>query len=124
MRDALALGVTRIGHGIRAIEDPALVRDLAEREVTLEVCPGSNIALGLVADWKSHPIARLADAGVRVTVSTDDPPFFDTTLAHEYEMLAQSFGWAEAEFRQMNIWALEAAFCDPPTRDRLTKELT
>ncbi|SMO33167.1 adenosine deaminase [Paracoccus laeviglucosivorans] len=122
IRDSLTLGVTRIGHGIRAIEDAALVRELAERGVTLEVCPGSNVALG-ITDWRRHPIARLADAGVRVTVSTDDPPFFHTTLSHEYQMLAESFGWAESEFRQMNQWAAEAAFCDDTTRTRLIKEL-
>ena len=124
VRGVLDLGVTRIGHGIRAIEDPALVRDLAEREITLEVCPGSNVALGVVRDWASHPIARLADAGVCVTVSTDDPPFFHTTLSREYDMLADRFGWAETEFRQMNLWAAEAAFCDNETRDRLKQELS
>ncbi|MEF9604783.1 adenosine deaminase, partial [Paracoccus sp. PXZ] len=124
IRDALALGVTRIGHGIRAVEDAQLLRDLAERGITLEVCPGSNIALGLVPGWAAHPIARLADAGVRVTVSTDDPPFFHTTLSQEYQRLADAFGWAEAEFRQMNLWAVDAAFCDETTRTRLRKDLT
>ncbi|CAM3042160.1 adenosine deaminase [Paracoccus aminovorans] len=124
IRDALALGVTRIGHGIRAVEDPQLVRDLAERGITLEICPGSNVALGIVPSWSAHPIARLADAGVRVTVSTDDPPFFRTSLSHEYQRLADAFGWAEAEFRQMNLWAVDAAFCDETTKTRLRKELT
>jgi adenosine deaminase len=124
IRDALALGVTRIGHGIRAVEDAQLLRDLAEREITLEVCPGSNVALGLVPGWAAHPIARLADAGVRVTVSTDDPPFFHTSLSQEYQRLADAFGWAEAEFRQMNLWAADAAFCDQTTRTRLRKDLT
>lgn len=124
VRDALSLGVTRIGHGIRAIEDAQLVRDLAERAVTLEVCPGSNVALGVVPSWAAHPIARLADAGVRVTVSTDDPPFFHTSLSYEYQRLADAFGWAEAEFRQMNLWAVDAAFCDEMTKTRLRKELT
>ena len=123
IRDALTLGVTRIGHGVRAIEDPALVRDLAERQVTLECCPGSNIALGIYRDWPDHPIARLADAGVRVTVSTDDPPFFHTDLMREYDRLAQAFGWAEAEFTQMNLWAVDAAFCNDSTKTRLRKEL-
>ncbi|MDO5612876.1 MAG: adenosine deaminase [Paracoccus sp. (in: a-proteobacteria)] len=122
IRQAMALGVSRIGHGVRAIQDPALVRDLAEQGITLEVCPGSNIALGLYPDWSAHPIARLADAGVRVTVSTDDPPFFHTDMAHEYDRLATAFGWAEAEFRQINQWAADAAFCDAATRDRLRKE--
>ena len=122
IRQALSLGVSRIGHGVRAIEDPALVRDLAERGTVLEVCPGSNIALGLWPDWSAHPIARLADAGVRVTVSTDDPPFFHTTMKNEYDRLADAFGWGEKEFTQINEWAAEAAFCDPKTRDRLRKE--
>ena len=88
----------------------------------LEVCPGSNVALGLYPDWSVHPIARLADAGVKVTVSTDDPPFFHTTMRHEYDRLADAFGWGEDDFAQINRWAVEAAFCDTPTRDRLRKE--
>ena len=122
IRDALALGCTRIGHGVRAIEDAALVRDLADRGITLEVCPGSNIALGLYPGWAAHPIARLADAGVRVTVSTDDPPFFHTAMRREYDRLAETFGWGDTEFARINRWAAEAAFCDPATRDRLLKE--
>lgn len=124
IRDALSLGVTRIGHGIGAVQDPALMRDLARRGITLELCPGSNVALGIVPGWHAHPIARLVDAGVRVTVSTDDPPFFHTTLSHEYQMLADAFGWAEGEFRQMNLWAVDAAFCDEDTKARLRKDLT
>lgn len=122
--ETLDLGVSRIGHGVRAIEDPELVCELARRQITLEVCPGSNIALGLFADWASHPIARLADAGVRVTVSTDDPPFFRTDMRREYDRLADAFGWGDTEFRQINLWAAEAAFCDPQTRDRLRKEFS
>lgn len=122
IRQALDLGVTRLGHGVRAIEDDALVRDLVARGTVLEVCPGSNVALGLYPDWSVHPIARLADAGVKVTVSTDDPPFFHTTMRHEYDRLADAFGWGEDDFAQINRWAVEAAFCDTPTRDRLRKE--
>lgn len=124
VRDALSLGVTRIGHGIRSAEDADLLRELAERRITLEVCPGSNVALGAAHSWQAHPIARIADAGVRVTVSTDDPPFFHTTLSHEYQMLADTFGWAEDEFRQMNLWAVDAAFCDQTTKTRLRKDLS
>lgn len=122
IRDALTLGVTRLGHGVQAVQDPDLVRQLAQSGVVLEVCPGSNVALGVVPSWAAHPIARLADAGVRVTVSTDDPPFFHTTLRREYDRLADTFGWGDTEFRQINRWAAEAAFCDPATRDRLLKE--
>jgi adenosine deaminase len=122
VRQALELGCTRIGHGVQAIDDAQLVRDLAEQEITLEVCPGSNIALGVYPSWDKHPIVRLADAGVRVTVSTDDPPFFHTTMRDEYDRLASTFGWGDTEFRQINIWAAEAAFCDTATQDRLKKE--
>lgn len=119
IRDALTLGVSRIGHGVRAIEDPALVRDLAEAGTVLEVCPGSNVALGIYPSIAAHPAAPLIDAGCKVTVSTDDPPFFHTTLDQEYQALADAFGWSEAEFRQLNLWAAEAAFCDTATRARL-----
>ncbi|WP_312530662.1 adenosine deaminase [Paracoccus sp. (in: a-proteobacteria)] len=124
IREALRLGVTRLGHGVRAVEDPALMRDLADRAITLECCPGSNLALGIYPDWHAHPIARLADAGVRVTISTDDPPFFKTTLRQEYERLAEAFSWHDEDFRRMNLWAIEAAFCDTDTKTRLQKELS
>jgi len=124
IRDALsALRVERIGHGVRAIEDPALVDHLAETGVVLEVCPGSNIALGVFPDWAAHPVKRLRDAGVRVTLSTDDPPFFHTTLRGEYDRLAETFGWEAADFTAINRDALAAAFCDAPTRDRLLPRL-
>ncbi len=124
VRDALThLRVSRIGHGVRAVEDPALVEHLAERGVVLEVCPGSNIALGLYRDWRSHPIDRLRRAGVRVTVSTDDPPFFHTTMRNEYTRLADAFGWTEQDFAEINQIALHAAFCDPETRAAIKKKL-
>ncbi|MGX9349604.1 adenosine deaminase [Shimia sp. W99] len=117
------LNVERIGHGVRAIEDRALVQELVARQITLEVCPGSNVVLGLYPDFKSHPIARLRDAGVKVTVSTDDPPFFHTTMRREYDMLAEAFGWGLDDFRALNTVAIDAAFCDEDTRARVKKEL-
>ncbi|PRY21189.1 adenosine deaminase [Aliiruegeria haliotis] len=117
------LGVERIGHGVRSIEDPALVELLAEKGIVLEVCPGSNVALGVYPSWADHPIARLRDAGVKVTVSTDDPPFFHTTMTHEYDRLADTFGWSEDDFAALNRVAAEAAFCDSDTRDALLKRL-
>nr|WP_232237101.1 adenosine deaminase [Thiosulfatihalobacter marinus] len=124
VRDAIRdLRVERIGHGVRAIEDPALVEELAARKITLEVCPGSNVVLGLYPDMPSHPIARLRDAGVPVTVSTDDPPFFHTTMRREYDMLAAAFGWEEDDFLALNQTALAAAFCDEDTRARVKTKL-
>lgn len=117
------LNVERIGHGVRSIEDPKLVKELAARQITLECCPGSNVFLGLYPNLPSHPIQRLRDAGVKVTVSTDDPPFFHNTMSREYDMLAQVFGWDESDFRALNETALDAAFCDADTKTRIKEKL-
>ncbi len=117
------LRVERIGHGIGGVSDPALVEEIAEKGIVLEVCPGSNVVLNAVEGWGSHPIARLRDAGVPVTVSTDDPPFFHTTMTQEYEMLDQTFGWGENDFAALNAAALKAAFCDEDTRANVAKRL-
>ncbi|QBY01515.1 adenosine deaminase [Rhodophyticola sp. CCM32] len=117
------LNVARIGHGVQAIEDPALVAHLAETGVVLECCPGSNVVLGVFPDWGSHPIEKLRAAGVKVTVSTDDPPFFHTTMTDEYDRLAETFGWDSGIFAEITKTALEAAFCDAATRETLTKKL-
>ncbi|MCB1406284.1 MAG: adenosine deaminase [Rhodobacteraceae bacterium] len=124
VRDALDyLKVERIGHGVQAIDDLALVDRLAEDRIVLEVCPGSNVTLGVYPDFARHPIARLRDREVRVTISTDDPPFFHTTLTQEYEALAGVFGWTEDDFRAMNADAMHGAFCDTATRDRILKTI-
>jgi adenosine deaminase len=124
VRDALdAFRPERIGHGVRAIEDTATVDRLAREGIVLEVCPGSNVALGLYRDWRAHPIARLRDAGVKVTVSTDDPPFFHTTMAREFDRLSEDLGWEDEELMALNATALDAAFCDGDTKDRIRKTL-
>lgn len=124
VRAALSdLRVDRIGHGVRAIEDSTLVERLAESGIVLEVCPGSNLALGLFPSLAAHPIDRLRRAGVRVTVSTDDPPFFRTSMTREYESLAETFGWEADDFAALNRVALEAAFCDDATRADLRARL-
>ncbi|WP_166417595.1 adenosine deaminase [Cochlodiniinecator piscidefendens] len=123
IRDALSLGVERIGHGVRAIEDLALVDQLAEDGIVLEVCPGSNIALGVYRRWHQHPIEKLIERGVKVTVSTDDPPFFHTTMTDEFDRLSTTFGWGESEFHTLNKTAAQAAFCNDDTRAKILKKL-
>jgi len=117
------LGVTRIGHGVRSIEDPALVERLVHDGIVLEVCPVSNIALGVYPDFDNHPLHRLMDAGVRVTINSDDPPFFDTTLARDYEVAGTECGLSSSEIDQCTLTAIEAAFVDEKTRGRLLKRL-
>lgn len=117
------LKVARIGHGINAIKDPDLVAQLAQSDTVLEVCPGSNVFLKASGDWSDHPIKHLRDAGVKVTVSTDDPPFFGTTMTHEFDMLAATFGWGNDDFDALNRTALAAAFCSDETREKISKQL-
>ncbi|MCO4843553.1 MAG: adenosine deaminase [Yoonia sp.] len=117
------LGVSRIGHGINAVQDPKLLAEIAEKGIVLEVCPGSNVVLGAVPDWQSHPIVKLRDAGVPITVSTDDPPFFHTTMTYEYDMLAKTFGWGAEDFAVLNQTGLKAAYCDDATRAMIAKKL-
>jgi adenosine deaminase len=124
VRDAIRdLGVERIGHGVRAIEDLALVDEMAERGTLLEVCPGSNVTLGIYPDFRRHPIAELDRRGVKVTISTDDPPFFHTTMAREYEELNRAFDWVEGQFLRLARQALDAAFCDADTKAKIAKKL-
>ena len=113
----------RIGHGVGAIEDPELLEILAEKGIVLEVCPGSNISLGIYPDIRAHPLQALREAGVKVTVSTDDPPFFHTTMSREYQMLADGLGWDESDFDWLNQTALDAAFCDDTTRAKVAEKL-
>ena len=89
--------------------------------IVLEVCPGSNVFLGVYPTLSSHPIKRLRDQGVKVTISTDDPPFFRTTMNAEYESLSRTFGWTESDFLYLNRVALDAAFCDEATKDKLLR---
>lgn len=110
---------SRIGHGVRAIEEPALIERLAALGTVLEVCPGSNIALKIFADFDHHPLKRLKAAGVRVCLNSDDPPFFQTSLSREYQIAATAMQLADAEINQMTRTALEAAFVDEATRARL-----
>lgn len=113
------LRVQRIGHGVRAIEDPQVVNRLARDEVVLEVCPGSNLALGLHERLRFHPVNLLRRAGCRVTLNSDDPPFFHTSLANEYQSCATTFDWSVQDTLEITRNAVRGAFCDPSTRARL-----
>jgi aminodeoxyfutalosine deaminase len=116
VRGALeALGADRLRHGIRAVEDPGLVRELADRGIVLDVCPLSNLRTGAVRALEEHPLPRLAAAGVRCSISTDDPAMFDTDLTRDYEA-AVSFGLEPRSFYEAGVMG---ALCDEQTRARL-----
>lgn len=105
-----ALGAERIGHGVRSIEDPALVEHLAERGVPLEVCPTSNLRLGVYGGLDEHPLPRLRSAGVALTINSDDPPLFNTTLNDEAALLAEPFGLGLAEIDEVLLSGVRHSF--------------
>jgi adenosine deaminase len=114
-----ALRVDRIGHGTRAAEDPALVAHLAEQRIPLEMCPISNVRTAVVPDLGAHPIRRYVEQGLVVTVNTDDPAMFQTSLAHEYRELERVHGFTHAEIRALIDSAVEAAWLAPAGKARL-----
>jgi adenosine deaminase len=115
----LELKAERIGHGIRAIEDPAVLDLLAERRITLEVCPTSNLHTSTVPDYRSHPLPALLRRGIRCTLNTDDPSISGLDLAHEYRVASEELGLSAAEIRRMQEIAVEAAFLTPEERAEL-----
>ena len=118
-----ALPVKRLGHGVRAMENPELVRELADRGIVLEVCPGSNIATGVYQSYSEHPLLGLRDAGCRITLNSDDPPYFDTTIGREYDRASSVFGLDDTALTEITLTAIEAAFVDEDTRARLRQKV-
>jgi adenosine deaminase len=121
VRAALELPVTRIGHGVRAIEDAALVEQLAEREIVLECCPTSNVVLGAFPTYEVHPLPRLRAAGVKVTLGSDDPPYFGASIGGEYAVCSERWGYDDEQLRDITRTALEAAFCEETLKNRLIR---
>ncbi|MCA9903327.1 MAG: adenosine deaminase [Anaerolineae bacterium] len=99
----------RIGHGVRCLEDPVLVAELRRRQTPLEVCPTSNICLGVAPTLAQHPLPQLMAQGLYVTLNSDDPPMFNTTLTQEFQRCADAFGWSAATLEMLTLNAARAA---------------
>jgi len=124
VREAVELlGAERIDHGIRCVEEPALVAELAERRVPLDICPTSNVVLGVVDELSAHPIEELRRAGVPVSVNTDDPLLYGIDLVTEYERCVSTFGWGPAELGAVARTSIESCFADPDRRAELLGQL-
>jgi adenosine deaminase len=117
------LGVERVGHGVRVVDDPALVDTLAAVDVALDMCPRSNVQTRAVASLADHPIDRLLKRGVRVTVSTDGRTTSATSVTREFERLGDQFGWGLAEFLACQRNAARAAFAPAPVREALLRRV-
>jgi adenosine deaminase len=123
VRAALTLPITRIDHGVRAIEDPLLVHELAERGIVLNCCPTSNVVLGVYDGYENHPLPTLRAAGVKVTLGSDDPPYFGATIAGEYQVCADRMGLSEHDLREITRTAIDAAFCEDELKTALRARL-
>jgi adenosine deaminase len=122
--DALEyLEVDRIDHGVRAVENPTVVRALVDKQVTLNICATSNVLIGLYADLESHPIRELVVAGVPVTVNTDDPAVMDIHLSDEIASVGTAMNWTMAEVVKAQHAAITAAFCSDKRKEELRKQL-
>lgn len=118
-----ALGASRISHGVRSIEDPALVNYLRDKKILLELCPTSNIILNMYPNYASHPLKALWAAGVPICINTDDPGFFNTHLNQEYQIAQQYAGLSDKNLLFATQQALEHAFVDEPTKKHLLATL-
>jgi aminodeoxyfutalosine deaminase len=118
-----ALGADRIGHGIAAAGDPRLMDELIRRDIALEICPTSNLRTGAVARLEEHPFPVLRDAGVRLTLNSDDPGMFDTDLNREYLVAHEVFGLDESELAELARESVRASFAPDDTKSRLLDEI-
>lgn len=117
------LGVRRVGHGVRSIEDEAVIALLLERDVHLEVCPSCNIQIDVFDRYEDHPVDRLVQLGVSLGVNTDARGPTDLTLTQEYGRLQQVFGWDGERLRRANLAAIERAFADDATKAAIRARL-
>jgi adenosine deaminase len=123
IREAITIGhAERLGHGIRVLDDPDLVAEVRELGIPLEVCPSSNVALGLAESFGAHPLPRLRDAGLPVTVNTDIPMIAGTSLAEEYARIRTAFGYDDQALSDLSRATIEASFAPAATKERLRRE--
>jgi aminodeoxyfutalosine deaminase len=119
-----ALCADRIGHGVRAVEDPNLLQRLVDEQTPLEVCPSSNVCTGVFDSLREQSLPKLLEAGVFVTINTDDPPMFSTTLVDEYHRIASEFNLDLATIAQLVRNGVQASFLDAASKTALMDEIT
>lgn len=118
------LPVSRIGHGVRAVEDEKVVERIIDQDITLECSPGSNIALHIYETLTQHPFFDLMRSGCKVTLNSDDPPHFETTIGREYAAAARQWGFSRDDLKMITRTALDASFADDATKSKLVGRLS
>ncbi len=117
-----SLHADRIGHGVRSLEDPALVEYLVEHQLPLDVCPTSNICLGVFPRIEDHPLPKLMEKGLLVTLNSDDPPMFNTTLTEEYHQAVDVFGFGLPEVKQLVLNGIQASLLPKGQQEEMARE--
>ena len=123
VHSAIKLGAKRIGHGVRSIESSDVIQELIQNKVTLEVCPKSNLDTGTYQSILEHPVRKLVDAGVLVTINTDNRTVSNTSLEYEYDLLRNAFGFTDVDFLKFNINAINSSFLSDEEKEELKKQL-
>lgn len=113
------LPISRIGHGVKVSENEEAVKEIAKRGIVLEICPGSNVSLGVYQNYSEHPFPYLRDCGCKVTLNSDDPPFFHTTIGNEYEKAHENFGLSINNLLDITRTAIDAAFINDAEKTKL-----
>jgi adenosine deaminase len=117
------LGADRVGHGVRAIEDPRLLDKIVDREVALEVCPSSNVGLGVASSVTDVPVRELFDAGVRIALGADDPLLFGARLACQYELAREVYGFSDTGLAELARHSIQSSAAPPDIKKRLLGEV-
>lgn len=123
MAAADIVGARRIGHGVRAVDDPHILRQLVELGVTFELCPTSNLRLGIIPNYAALPLQELRAAGAKITLNSDDPTMFGTTLSNEYAIMHDKFGLSAADLKDIGLQAVHSAILGEDERARLEQQL-
>jgi adenosine deaminase len=122
VRQAIAMGARRLGHGVRAQEDAEVMATIREEGIQLDMAPTSNAQTKAVSRLEDHPLRRFYESGIKVTISTDSPTVSNVTMSHEFEIAARVLGCSREQIWAMNLQALEGGFADQLTRARLRRE--
>jgi adenosine deaminase len=118
------LPIQRIGHGVQVIHSPETMELIKEKGIALELCPSSNIKLGLFKSMEEHPFPKLLEAGIKLSLNSDDPPFMSTTLANEYAKVQSAYNYSDETMRAITTMAIDCAFVDKTTKTELHKKIT
>lgn len=117
------LPIKRIGHGVNSISSPETMAMVKDKGIALELCPTSNIFLGLFRDMNNHPLPKFYDAGITISINSDDPPFMSTTLALEYQRVQESYQYSDETMNKITKMAIQSAFVDEKTRAKLLAKI-